>query len=645
MKKILLSFLSLLLFSGLFAQSNILLTIADKKIEKEEFERIYQKNKKNFSTGEIVSVEKYLDMFIKFKLKVIEAESLGLDTSSAFKKELNGYRKQLIKPYFVDNKCKKELIDSAYKRSLYEVRAKHILIKLSPDANAEDTAFAYKKALEIRRRILNGEPFSVVAKGSSDDPSVRNNGGDLGYFTVFQMVYPFEDAAYNLNLGEISYPVRTKFGYHIIQTIDKRKTKGQVKVAHIMLTLPKGISEEKANEKEKLIKQIYHKLKTGDKFDDLVEKYSEDRGSARNGGELPWFGAGRMVKPFEDAAFELENISDISKPIKTSFGWHIIKLIDKKTIGSLEETKDELERRVERDERIKIAQNEFVKNLKKEYNVIEDTNSYLELLDYLTKENDKSYNSYNLDDTLVVINKNIYTKKNFLAYLTDIDKTNRLNSITFEKYYNIYLNNILFAIEDTNLEEKYPELKYLLKEYHDGILLFNLTDKLIWTKAAEDTIGLEKYFKKNRNNYMWNERYDGIIYYCNNENICSKITNLTKKRFLRKGLSSEEILKKFNEKEENFVRIEKGVFSKGQNNIVDAKIWGAKSLSADKNKTTLLKGKLIAPTRREFDEVKGSVIADYQSYLEKLWINKLENKYNIIINKEVLNKLKNNIEK
>ena len=645
MKKILLSFISLFLFSGLFAQNNILLTIANKKIEKEEFERIYQKNKKNFSTEKITSVDDYLDMFIKFKLKVIEAESLGLDTSSAFKKELNSYRKQLIKPYFVDDSCEKELINEAYERSLYEIRAKHILVKLSPDASEEDTVFAYNKALEIRRRILNGEPFSVVAKGSSDDPSVRNNGGDLGYFTVLQMIYPFENAAYNLKKSEISYPVRTKFGYHIIQNIDKRKTKGQVKVAHIMLTLPKGISEEKADEKEELIKQIYHRLMDGGDFGEMVTQYSEDRGSARNKGELPWFGAGRMVKPFENAAFELKNNNDISKPIKTSFGWHIIKLIDKKTIGSFDDMKDELKNRIERDERIIIAQNKFEEKLKKEYNVIEDTNSYLELLDYVTEINIQSYNSPNLNNTLFTINKRVYTKGDFLLYLKDIGKSYKLNTITFAKYYNIYLHDILISLDDNNLENKHPELKYLLKEYHDGILLFELTDKVIWTKASKDTIGLEKYFKKNRDNYMWDERYDGIIYFCENENVCSKIKDLTRKRFLRRALSPNEILNKFNEKDKNLVRIEKGIYSKGQNNIVDAKIWGEKSLYETEKNTIFLKGKLIAPAKRNFDEVKGSVIADYQNYLEKLWINKLEKKYNIIVNNEVLNKLKNKIEK
>ncbi|MEA3318034.1 MAG: peptidylprolyl isomerase, partial [Bacteroidota bacterium] len=329
MKKLFLSVISIFLFLGLIAQNNILLTIDDEKISSEEFERIYQKNKKNFSTGDVISVDEYLDLFVNFKLKVAEAESRGLDTLTSFKREFEGYRKQLIKPYFVDKECKNKLINTAYNRLQYEIRVKHILLKLSPNASAEDTAFVYNKALEIRNRIIKGEKFELVAKGTSDDPSVRNNGGDIGYFTAFQMVYSFEDVAYKLDIGKISYPVRTKFGYHIIQKVDKREAKGQAKVAHIMLTVPRGMQPSKTIEKEKLINEIYHKLKEGEKFADLVKIYSEDRGSAKNGGKLPWFGSGRMVKPFEDAAFELANIGDISKPIRTSFGWHIVKLLDK----------------------------------------------------------------------------------------------------------------------------------------------------------------------------------------------------------------------------------------------------------------------------------------------------------------------------
>ncbi|MDA3780183.1 MAG: peptidylprolyl isomerase, partial [Bacteroidales bacterium] len=548
MKKILLLSLLMFLLSGLFAQNNVLLTIADKKIDKEEFERIYQKNKKNFSTGEIISVDEYLDLFLKFKLKVIEAEKQGLDTLSSFVDEFNGYRKQLIKPYFIDEECKNKLIKNAYNRLQYEIRAKHILIKLSPDASAEDTAFAYNKISEIRRRIINGEAFEVVAKGTSDDPSVINNGGDLGYFTALQMVYPFEKAAYNLKPGEISNPIRTKFGYHIIQTIDKRKAMGKVKVAHIMLTIPKGMSKEKAKEKEKLIYEIYHKLKEGASFEDFVVQYSEDRGSAKNKGQLPWFGVGRMVKPFEDAAFKLKNPKDISKPIQTSFGWHIIKLLDKKNIGSFDEMKDEIETRIEKDDRIKIAQNKFIEKLKKEYNITEDTSSYLELLDYLTLKNLYSDNTHSLNDILFLVNGISYTKNDFLASIDKIRTNSQLNTITLKKYYNNYLNDILISLEDNNLEEKHPKLRYLLKEYHDGILLFDLTDKLIWTKASEDTVEVRKYFKKNRDNYMWDERYDGVIYFCKNENVCSKVKNLTQKRFLRKEHSSDEILKIFNKK-------------------------------------------------------------------------------------------------
>ena len=322
MNKFVLLIVTFFSFYQLFAQqadSDLLLTIDGKKIPKEEFIRLYTKNKTNITTGEVTSVPDYLELFINFQLKVLEAEKLGYDTLSSFINELKGYREQLARPYLIDKESNDLIIKEAYERMLLEVRASHILVEVFPDALPDDTLFAYDKALAIRTRIINGEPFEYVAKGASDDKSVKYNGGDLGYFTVFEMVYPFENAVYQMNIGDISMPVRTQFGYHIIKKTDSRKSNGQVKVAHIMLLTPQGIVPSDEQRKKEQINELYHRLKKGEDFIELAKQFSEDRGSSRNGGDLPWFGVGRMVPEFEKAAFELKLNGDISLPVKTSF--------------------------------------------------------------------------------------------------------------------------------------------------------------------------------------------------------------------------------------------------------------------------------------------------------------------------------------
>ncbi|HSH50175.1 MAG TPA: peptidylprolyl isomerase, partial [Bacteroidales bacterium] len=269
MKKI--AGLLIILFFCLFANaqkqnSEVLVKIDNETITKDEFLRFYEKNKINLTTGKTISVDEYLELFINFKLKVIEAKNRGLDNSQNFQSEFEGYKKKLARPYLLDSEKIDELVEEAYHRMQYEVRASHILVRVNENATPEDTAFAFKKAVKIQNRILRGEPFPIVAKGASDDPSVKNNAGDLGYFTVFQMVYPFENAIYSMNVGEIKGPVRTRFGYHIIKLNDKKEARGEVKVAHIMLADSKNRNTENANHKKELIHQLYHRLKQGEDF-------------------------------------------------------------------------------------------------------------------------------------------------------------------------------------------------------------------------------------------------------------------------------------------------------------------------------------------------------------------------------------------
>ena len=407
----------------LFAQKSkedVLMTIKDREITLEEFERIYKKNNSNTAI-EQQSVEEYLDLFINFKLKVIAAEELGIDTTEAFIKEFNGYRKQLAKPYMADKEEMENLLKEAYDRSLYDIHVSHILLRCDQDASPADTAIAYAKAFQIRQRILNGEAFESVAKETSEDPSAKNNSGDLGYFTVFRMVYPFESAAYNTKPGGISLPVRTRFGYHIIKVHEKRLARGTVRVAHIMVLTPQTMDNNQLEESRNKIYQYYDSLKNGSPFEEIARKYSEDRASAVRGGELSWFGTGRMVPEFEDASFALKNPGDISEPVKTSFGWHIIKLLEHKGVGDFETSRTELQDMVNKSDRAGLPKQALLEKIKKNYHFTEYTGNlkpFYSIVDttYFYGEWSASAAS-GPDETLFTLEQDKYTQKQFAAFL------------------------------------------------------------------------------------------------------------------------------------------------------------------------------------------------------------------------------------
>jgi peptidyl-prolyl cis-trans isomerase SurA len=338
----------------------ILMTVGNNKVEAGEFIRMY---KKSLEPGKALDVNDYLQQYIIFKLKVADAIKEGYDTTRAFRNELKGYHSQLAQDYLTDTLAKEKLLKKAYQRSLIEINAWHILIALPSDASPEDTLKAWKKAMDIRERIQKGESFEQVARGTSDDPSVKVNGGNLGYFTVFQMIMPFEDAAYSMKKGEISEPVRTPYGYHIIKVADIRPSKGKILVAHIMKAVPPGTDEEKAKLAEEEIDTIYNKLKKGASFADLARKYSDHKASAVKGGELNWFGAGEIISDFSEAAFSISDTGEYTRPVRTVYGWHIIKLLGKKEPGSYKDSRSYLESKINKSYLKSLCKKAFIVNL------------------------------------------------------------------------------------------------------------------------------------------------------------------------------------------------------------------------------------------------------------------------------------------
>jgi peptidyl-prolyl cis-trans isomerase SurA len=323
MKKSILIIISILFFTNIFSQET-LMTINDEKISLNEFENIFYKNNEDIKiTKEYL--DEYIDLFINFKLKVKESKELGYDTLPSFIKELDGYKKQLSKPYLRDNNFNENLFNEALERIQFDINASHILIKIENN----DAKSALNEALSIRNQIISKEiSFSDAAVKYSDDEYVLDSKGNLGYFTAFMMLYDFESVAYNSSIGEVSVPVKTQYGYHLILVNDKRKAVGERKVAHIMFKTGKGANTKKINESYKKASETYDLLTNGDKFVEVAERFSEDRSTAVKGGVLPSFGVGKMVREFEEATFSLKIPGDFSKPFQTPYGWHIVMLLE-----------------------------------------------------------------------------------------------------------------------------------------------------------------------------------------------------------------------------------------------------------------------------------------------------------------------------
>lgn len=635
----------------------VLLTVADDTVTKSEFLYVYNKNNvKKDAVIDKKSLEEYLDLYINFKLKVKEAESLGMDTVSSFVTELAGYRKQLAQPYLVNKDINEKLLQEAYDRLQWDVRASHILIKVGEDASPEDTLKAYKKIMEIRSKALSGEDFGDLAVQYSEDlsardqaatgsrPAAKGNKGDLGYFTALDLVYPFESGAYNTKVGEISLPVRSSYGYHIIKVTDKKAAMGKVQVAHILVTIPASAGPDDSLKAKTKIKEIYDSIKTGSSFEEMAKKYSEDKSSASKGGVLPWFGIWRMLPEFVVAVSGLKDAGDVSEPVLSMYGWHILKMINRKPVGAFDSIKTELKAKVTKDDRATLSKETMVDSIKKEYGFKEDLST---LDDFYAIVNDSIFmgkwnieKAKGLEKTMFTLGGKKYTQQDFATYFSKNIKTSvKEDSASFvRKKYKKWVESIAIDYEDSRLEEKYPEFKALMKEYRDGILLFELTDDMVWSKAVKDTLGLQTFYESNKDNYQWDDRLEASVYSCSSAKIAKTVRKLVKKG----QLTNAEILAKINSDSQLSLSIESGKFEKGDQ-AIDSIPWTV-GISKDiprGNSVVFAKVKKVIPKGpKTISEARGLITADYQAYLEKKWITELKEKYPVTINMDVFTAIK-----
>ena len=632
-----------------------LLTVDEEKVSVDDFLSIYNKNRQVGEELDPKTLDEYLELFINFKLKVKEAESLGMDTVPSFVKELSGYRKQLANPYLVDNEAGENLVKEAYERLKTEIRASHILISVAEDASPSDTLKAYKKTQNIRQEILDGANFAEIARAKSDDPSAKDNSGDLGYFSALYMVYPFETAAYATAKGEISEIIRSRYGYHFLNVTDKRPSRGEVKTAHIMVKYPspvgKSSNKEKAIAKQK-IDDIYNKIinESAD-FAEMAKQYSDDKNNSSKGGVLPWFGSNKMVATYEDAAFSLKNLGDISVPIETPYGWHIIKLIDRKGLGSFEDEKSDIISKVEKDSRSQVKRTSLVNKLKKEYNFKVNTpalNAMKQIVnnDFIAKNGNWSLKDHasSLTENIFSLGSSEYTQYDFAEFLLSFARRMKSKfepSIFIDEAFVKWSEDIIIAYENSNLELKHNDFRLLMQEYRDGILLYELTDEKIWSKAVKDTIGLNAYYLDNRKKYMWDTRVDATVINCLNESIALKV----RKKITRGNTNIDEIQTKINKKSSLNMDTKKALFLKGENAFVDEVEWkqGVSDLIYDNQYVKMIYiNEVLQPIEKELTEAKGLITSDYQDFLEKQWLAELKAKYSVHINSFVFDLLKTN---
>ena len=653
MKQLFFGLLLSLNFIG-FAQNStkeVLFTIDNKPYYTDEFARVYKKNLDLVKDESQKDLNQYLELFVGYKLKINKAYKLGLQDGSAYQNELKSYRVQLSKNYTSDSKVTKELVEEGYKRFLKEIKASHILFSVDENAAPEDTLKAYKQALDVRKRAITGEDFGKLAVEFSQDPSAKENKGDLGYFTAFRMVYAFETGAYKTVKGSVSNPIRTRFGYHLIKVEDVRDNRGDVIVAHIMIMNPTASTENKddADKGKNTIQDIYKKLQQGEKFEDLAKQFSEDKSSSSKGGVLNRFGSGQLSsEEFENVAFNLTKEKPISEPFKSQYGWHIVKLIDQFPVKTIDEMRSDLESKVSKDDRSRLITASMNVKLRKKYKIKKDEKFFAVISKLIT--DDFYEEKWETPADLKLYNKNLVTINSdksltgasFLTYVKDQQKTKiKLKPLSklINKLYESYLDQELSQYYDDNLEKEFPEFSAVMDEYRDGLLLFDLMEKEIWTKSKTDTIGLKSFYDKNLKNYQWKNRLDVSILSSTKLEVIKQA-----EKYLKKNKTIDFIKDKLNVKDGAVNIMSKlGVFEEG-NEVLP------KNLKFETGISDVIKegeyyfvtkvNKTLSAGPKSLDECKGKVINDYQQNLEENWVKELKNEFKVEVNQSVFENIK-----
>lgn len=638
------------LASGLFVTTGLsqtLFTYGNNAVTKEEFLRVYQKNSIN-KTPDMseAALKEYLDLYSLFRMKVREAQLQEVDTTLSIRMELDVYRKQIAKNYLTDEAVTAKLVREVYDRMKEEVRIAHILVSLPP--MQADSSVAYNKIDSIYKAITTKKADFAATAVVSDDKGSKNNGGDIGYITSMQVVYPIENAAYTTPVGKVSAPFRTQFGYHIVKVLDKRPASGELKVAQIMVAIKKSEGETGIAAARKRIDSVQADMKKGVSFADLVKKYSDDRFTKDSEGVLPAFGIGKMAPEFEKAAFALRKPGDVSAPIQTDYGFHIIKLIEKNTLKPFDSLKQSLTKKVNSDSRAQVAREMFYNRIKQENKFKEYPENYKALADRIALIPDTGKNAnvftaadyQNMNKPLFSLAGTEYLQSDLMGFGEKMTNGRLVGPkrAMFADMYKVYVTNIVTDFEEHRLSENQPEFKNLMTEYKDGIMLFELMERNVWGKASKDSSGLEKFYAERKDRYQWEPGFVGSVLKFKNEDQLKYGLE-----YIKKGMSDEDILRKMNQPSlQDAVVIQRGHFEFSKFSVVPKEqLVANKTTEPKKNEDgtyTVVRVKEVhnQPTQKTLSEARGYVVAEYQDYLEKKWNEDMRKKYPVKVNEDVM---------
>ena len=645
--------LLLFLFIGYFngnAQNkkNVLLTINSNPVYSSDFTKVFNKNLDLVVEESQKNVAGYLDLFIDYKLKITEAYAQELDKNQQYIKEFKKYEDQLAKKYIYDKRVVSKLVEEAYDRSLEEINAEHILVLSNLNDSPNDTLKAYNKIKEAHVKALKGENFTSLVIEYSEEPGAKKSKGKLGYFTAFQMVYPFENTAYNTKVGEISQITRTSFGYHIIKINDRRKKKPKINVSHIMIFSNK---DKKAEDPEERINELYAMIMQGEPFEKIAKQFSEDKNTGVKGGQLKTFGPGDLKAPkFENAAYSIKNEGEIIAPIQSAFGWHIIRLNEKFSIPSFEEQKDDIEKKVKGGARALVVTQAINNKIIKKYG-FKEGESYISYFNNFVNDSILSrkwtYSSIPLTENqiLFIIGDHDVTYTDFAEYLRDNQKTIKKyinkESLLIDMYVK-FKNETLKNYFKERLEVENTEYATIINDYRNGLLVYDVMNKNIWQIAKTDSTGLKDYYETKKNNYKWEKRLDVDIYSSSDE-----ITTKQVQTLLMRGEELATIKKQINSDGKINVITVSDVFEIDQSELPEDIIpeKGVSDIKLNDGFYVVVNIKeVIEPTLKEFDEVRGTVISDFQTEIEKKWMQSLRDKYEVKINNKSLKKLKRKLD-
>lgn len=632
-------------------------------VSSQDFLAVFTKNNLSDEPLSKESIDEYLELFINYKLKVKEAEALGMDTIPSFVSELAGYREQLAKPYLNDQTVTDRLIEEAWERMQFDVRVSHILVSVNRDATPQDTLSAWTRINDAHKQLMQGADFASVAAEYSDDPYAKDippsetspgrlgNKGDLGYFTVFDMVYPFENAAYSTPVGQISQITKSVFGYHILKVTDKSPAMGRTFLAHVFVPHPRTGDPADSISTEKKINDIYAEYLKGEmSFDDLAKVYSEDKNNAQSGGVLRWFNTHGLVPQFVAVLKEME-IDDVSKPIKTMYGWHIIKLLNQERPDSYEKELPNIRQRISKDTRAQKSREEAITQIKNEFGFKEFpsnadmASNYMDsTLFFGTWKFAGSGMEKNKKPVLTIGDKT-HTLADFGRWIEKRQSRAGAGDLEFfiRERFKEYSDDKVIAYKEQRLEQLYPEFKALMREYRDGILLFDLMDKKVWSRAIIDTVGLQEFYQEHKHNFRWDLRVNAAVFVAK-----TKPGAVTARSMVMAGFSSQEILDSLNKESALELTVRQDKFQAGDNLLVDALPWniGISDVRPLPEDSPAKPGfffinfmEIVPPEVKQLAEVRGIMISLYQEELERRWLEELRQKYRVEIMSDELEKL------